>query len=214
MPRWWAWWTASATVTISRAAAWGSSKAEGDSCSEGPAMSFMREVELAIVLADLVDGDDVRVVEPGDGLGLVAEPADLVVGGQRGGPDHLQGDGAVQADLSGLVDDAHAAAAELGLDLVVAEIAHPCAGRQARRWLRRGRRSERVRSSSGRSDPRRRADRARGRRRPGSGRHAGRTGANTPRARRPSPSRRRSSRSTRSSSSSSAARRSGSASAR
>jgi hypothetical protein len=87
-----------------------------------------REVASGVVLADLVDRDDVRVVEQGDGLGLVAEPADLVFGGQCGGADHLERNLAVQADLARLVDDAHAAAANLGLDLVVAEVADERAG--------------------------------------------------------------------------------------
>ena len=78
---------------------------------------------LAVVLADLVDRHDAGVVEQRDRLGLVLEPPQLVVAGQDAGPDHLQGDGPVEADLPGPVDDAHAAAAELGLDLVVAEVA-------------------------------------------------------------------------------------------
>ena len=47
------------------------------------------------------------------------------------GPDHLEGDGPVEADLPGLVDDAHAAAAQLAADLVVAEVADGGAGGQA-----------------------------------------------------------------------------------
>ena len=39
--------------------------------------------------------------------------ADLGRGGELAGQDHLQGDDAVQADLPGLVDDAHAAAGDL-----------------------------------------------------------------------------------------------------
>ena len=38
--------------------------------------------------------------------------------GVAAGQDHLEGDEAVEADLPGLVDDAHAAAAELAEDLV------------------------------------------------------------------------------------------------
>ena len=73
----------------------------------------MLKYALAVVLADLVDRHDARVVEQGDGLGLVLEPAQLVVVGQDAGLDHLEGDGPVEADLAGLVDDAHAAAAQL-----------------------------------------------------------------------------------------------------
>ena len=89
------------------------------------------EVALAVVLADLVDRHDAGVVEQRDRLGLVLEPPQLVVAGQHAGPDHLEGDGPVEADLAGPVDDAHAAAAELGLDLVVAEVADGGPGRRA-----------------------------------------------------------------------------------
>ena len=78
---------------------------------------------LAVVLADLVDRDDAGVVEQGDGLGLVLEAAQLVVAGEQAGLDHLERDGPVEGDLPGLVDDAHAAAAQLPADLVVAEVA-------------------------------------------------------------------------------------------
>ena len=95
------------------------------------------EVALAVVLAHLVDRHDAGVVEQRHRLGLVLEPPQLVVAGQDAGADHLEGDGAVEADLAGAVDDAHAAAAELGVDLVVAEVADRCpaAGRPAwREW--------------------------------------------------------------------------------
>ena len=42
-----------------------------------------------------------RVVEQGDGLGLVLEPAQLVVAGQQAGLDHLEGDGSVEARPGG-----------------------------------------------------------------------------------------------------------------
>ena len=52
---------------------------------------------------------------------------------QRGRPDHLQRHRAVEADLTGLVDDAHAASAQLSDQLVVAEVADAGALRQRRR---------------------------------------------------------------------------------
>ena len=94
------------------------------------------EVALAVVLAHLVDRHDAGVVEQRHRLGLVLEPPQLVVAGQDAGPDHLQGDGPVEADLAGAVDDAHAAAAELGLDLVVAEVADGGPGRGRRLRVR------------------------------------------------------------------------------
>ena len=84
------------------------------------------------------------------------------------GLDHLQRDGAVEADLAGLVDDAHAAAAELLADLVVAEVAHGGAADQAISRGRRGRHDRldagRVRSSAVASGPPAVVGRGRGRR--------------------------------------------------
>ena len=55
--------------------------------------------------------------ELGDGLGLDAEARALVRAGVAAGEDHLEGDEAVELRLPGLVDDAHAAAAQLALNL-------------------------------------------------------------------------------------------------
>ena len=78
-----------------------------------------------------------RMVEIGRGLGLDVEPPDVGVGGEPAGKDHLQRDEAVQADLPGLVDDAHAAAGDLAHHLVIAEVADVgglgCAG--CGRWI-------------------------------------------------------------------------------
>ncbi len=90
------------------------------------------EVMLALVLADLVDRHDAEVVEQRDGLGFILEAAKLVVAGEEPGLDHLQRDGPVEADLTGLVDDPHAAAAQFAPDLVVAEVAD---GRYAARQV-------------------------------------------------------------------------------
>ena len=75
------------------------------------------------------------VIEQRDRLGLVLEAPQLGVVGQHAGLDHLEGDGPVEADLPRLVDDAHAAAAELFLNLVVAEVADGGAARQVGRGL-------------------------------------------------------------------------------
>src|SRR5262249_53889549 len=89
------------------------------------------EVALAGVLADLVDRDDPGVVELGDGLGLVLEPAELEGAGPGAGADHLEGDGPVEAELPGPVDHAHGAVTQLAADLVVAEVAHASAAGEA-----------------------------------------------------------------------------------
>ena len=78
---------------------------------------------LALVLADLVDRHDARMVEVGGRLGLGVEPLDVGLVGELAGEDHLERDGPVEAHLPGLEDDAHAAAGDLADDLVVAEVA-------------------------------------------------------------------------------------------
>ena len=67
------------------------------------------------------------MIEQRDGLGLVLKPPQLGVVGQNSGLDHLECDGSVECDLSGFVDDAHAAAAQFILYFVVAEVAD-CGG--------------------------------------------------------------------------------------
>ena len=79
------------------------------------------------------DLDDVGVLEPGDRLGLGEEAGGGLGRGVGAGQDHLQGAGAVEPDLAGLVDDAHAAAAQLAQDLVAGD-----GGGRAAAPLRRG----------------------------------------------------------------------------
>ena len=71
----------------------------------------------AIGLADVVDLHDVRVLEPGDRLGLRQEPGTNLGVGMGTGEDHLQGARAIEPDLAGPVDDPHAAPAQQPLDL-------------------------------------------------------------------------------------------------
>ena len=83
-----------------------------------------REVRDAVVLAEVVGGDDVRMVELARGLGLEQE-ALLVLRAPVGvlvQDDGLQRDHAVEVRILGLVDDAHRAAAELAEDLVAADL--------------------------------------------------------------------------------------------
>ena len=76
---------------------------------------------LAVVLADVVDRADVRVVERRGDARLPPESLERV--GARGelGRQELQRDLAAEADVFGAVDDAHAAAAEAIEDPVVAD---------------------------------------------------------------------------------------------
>src|SRR5262249_28832755 len=77
---------------------------------------FQGEEGQALVLADLVDLDDVRVLQPSDGLGFGLEPRQLIPGGSGARPDHLQGHQAAGPELAGLVNDAHTTVAQLGQD--------------------------------------------------------------------------------------------------
>ena len=91
----------------------------------GKALAFdviHREVVSTVVLAYLVDGNDVGMLEVGCRLGLVAKPLDVGLTGQFPRKDHLQGDNPVEAYLPSPVDDAHAATNDLFDNLVVAEI--------------------------------------------------------------------------------------------
>jgi hypothetical protein len=98
-----------------------------------PADELHGEVAPPVVLADLEDRHDVRVVQQRDRLGLVLEPSQFVIAGQDVGPEHLEGDGPIEADLAGAVDDPHAAAAHLLDQLVVAEVTDERAGRERAR---------------------------------------------------------------------------------
>ena len=76
------------------------------------------EEEHAVLLARLVDGDDVRVVERGGDPRLAQEAlAEALVLGELG-RDHLERDLAPETLLLGAVDRAHAAAADERLDVV------------------------------------------------------------------------------------------------
>ncbi len=85
--------------------------------------------EIALILegANLVDRDNAGVVECGDGFGFVLKTAELILAGELGVADHLQGDLPVQSDLLGPVDHSHAAPPEEADQFVVADIANPLA---------------------------------------------------------------------------------------
>jgi hypothetical protein len=70
--------------------------------------------------ADAMDGDDVRVREPGGGARLAHEAVARGGGAGEGRREHLEGDVAVELHVAREVDDAHPAAAELALEGVLA----------------------------------------------------------------------------------------------
>src|SRR5262245_61231260 len=88
---------------------------------------------LALVLADLEDRHDPRMVEVGRRLGLGVEPPHVGLVSELAGEDHLQANVPVETHLPGPEDDAHAAARDLADDLVVAEVADAGAARQGDR---------------------------------------------------------------------------------
>ena len=72
----------------------------------------------AVHFTDVIDLQDVRMPEPGDRLGLDAEACQVIHPHLAPADDHLEGDESIQAQLPGLVNDAHAPLAELPHDLV------------------------------------------------------------------------------------------------
>jgi len=76
------------------------------------------EVRQPVLLARLVERDDVRVIQLRRRLGLGAEAAQLCGRGERPGQDHLEGDDPVEPDVPCPEHDPHAAAAEFLQQLV------------------------------------------------------------------------------------------------
>ncbi len=101
----------------------GGEAAAVDEVAQGDAVHELHEqIKIAAGLAEVVDGDDVRVVEAGQGLGLAGEAlGEGGVGAALGG-EELEGDEAAEGFLAGLVNHAHAAAAEAGKDLQLGEM--------------------------------------------------------------------------------------------
>ena len=77
-----------------------------------------RQERLAFVLAHLEHLDDAGVPHAGGEFRFDAEARSLLLAGGVARKDHLQRRGTVQGQVPGLVDDAHAAAADFGEDLV------------------------------------------------------------------------------------------------
>ncbi len=68
-------------------------------------------------LFDREDGDDVRVVDGGEGLGLAPEAVEAVAVGGHLARDHFEGDIAPQLRVGRAVDLTHAAGSQEGDDL-------------------------------------------------------------------------------------------------
>jgi len=75
----------------------------------------------ALVFTGGVDRNDVRMVQPGGGLGLAAEALHGFFGQPQSGAEQLERNLAVEGDLPRFMDAAHAAAADLAHDLEIAD---------------------------------------------------------------------------------------------
>ena len=96
-----------------------------EAVGEAPPFEHLeRDEGAAVGLADIVDLDDVGMAEPGDGLGLDQEPLAMLGAGRACRRGSSSGDDPVQLAVPGLVDDPHAAAAQLGQELELGEAGH------------------------------------------------------------------------------------------
>ena len=88
---------------------------------QGVAFEQLRDdVGCAVVRADIVDGEDVRVVQGAGGARLLLEAAELLAIGDLLG-ENLDRDFALQAGVTGAVDLTHRPRAEQPHDLIRAE---------------------------------------------------------------------------------------------
>jgi hypothetical protein len=83
-----------------------------------PLDELHREVRPAGVGAHVVDPHDALVAQTRDRLRFPLEPRPLVRSGVAASEEHLHRDGTVKAQVPGLINDTHAAAAECGLYLI------------------------------------------------------------------------------------------------
>src|SRR5258706_316529 len=81
-----------------------------------PLKQLRDDVGRAVVVPDVVDGDDVGVAEERGGLGLVFEAEQAILVGRHVGEENLDGDLAGQAKVPGFVDLAHSPLARQGSD--------------------------------------------------------------------------------------------------
>jgi len=72
-----------------------------------------------IVLVDLVDGDDVRMIQRRRSFGFVNEPLLARLVCQLLGTQDFDANETIEPQIAGLIDNTHSAFAELGDDLVM-----------------------------------------------------------------------------------------------
>ena len=113
---------------------------------------FQREIGAMVVLADGVDGDDVRMSQPGDGVGFGPKPFDLLLGRELTFDEGLEGHEAAELPVVGLEDDPHGPPAQFIEELqAVDHRARAGFGRPGRR--RSPREAESSRPNRGRGTP-------------------------------------------------------------
>ena len=86
------------------------------------------EILLPFVLANFVDGNDVRMVEIRRGFRFGAETLHFRGGRQLAGADHFQRDRAIETDLPRIINDAHPALRNLAQEFVIAKVADDLVG--------------------------------------------------------------------------------------
>ena len=83
-----------------------------------PFDQFQGQIRHSVMLAIVVDLHDLWMVQTCDGFGLCSEAGQESRAPAISRPQHLEGNKAVQAELPGLIDDAHTSPAEFGQDLI------------------------------------------------------------------------------------------------
>ena len=79
------------------------------------------EVRLAFVLADLVDGNDVGMLETGRGLSFMAKSFYERFAGKLASEEHFERDHSVQTELVRAINHAHATTRDFGDEFIVAQ---------------------------------------------------------------------------------------------
>ena len=77
------------------------------------------------MLADIEDGENIRVIERGDGARFEFEAGEAIIFAREGFGENFEGDVAAKTRIAGARDFSHAAGAERGDDFVGAKF---CAG--------------------------------------------------------------------------------------
>ena len=89
-------------------------------CPAGDVLEY--EIGRAARLADLVQLHHVRVLEPSNRLGFRAQSVAVCLGGKETRVEHLDCHRPVQGEVSGVINDARAAATQLAQELIAGDL--------------------------------------------------------------------------------------------